>query len=126
MFALISIAVANFGFGSLWPLVRLVVLGLVARVCGFSVFMNQAREAARLCMANILSVVAAACDGDLGRMSQVIRITGHIRGNPEFGKQSDVISAASWVLTDLFGVRGRHARSAIGVDSFARWGGGGN
>ncbi|UII69871.1 glutamate/aspartate:proton symporter GltP [Pseudomonas sp. HN11] len=51
VFALISVTVANFGFGSLWPLARLVTLvyasivffgvvvfGLVARVCGFSVW----------------------------------------------------------------------------------------
>jgi proton glutamate symport protein len=51
VFALISVTVANFGFGSLWPLARLVTLvyaaiaffgvvvfGLVARLCGFSVW----------------------------------------------------------------------------------------
>jgi len=51
VFALISVTVANFGFASLWPLARLVslvyaaiaffgivVFGLVARFCGFSVF----------------------------------------------------------------------------------------
>ncbi|NWB46503.1 glutamate/aspartate:proton symporter GltP [Pseudomonas gingeri] len=51
VFALISVTVANFGFASLWPLARLVTLvyaaiaffgvvvfGLVARICGFSVF----------------------------------------------------------------------------------------
>ena len=51
VFALISVTVANFGFASLWPLARLVTLvyaaiaffgvvvfGLVARLCGFSVW----------------------------------------------------------------------------------------
>lgn len=86
-------------------------------VVGQPLTMEQAQEAARLCLANVLSIVAAACDGDLDRVAQVIRITGYVRGNAEFGAQSEVINAASQVLNDLFGERGRHARSAIGVHS---------
>lgn len=86
-------------------------------VVGQQLTMEQAQEAARLCLANVLSIVAAACDGDLDRVAQVVRITGYVRGNADFGAQSEVINAASQVLTDLFGERGRHARSAIGVHS---------
>jgi proton glutamate symport protein len=62
VFALISVTVANFGFASLWPLARLVTLvyaaiaffgvvvfGLVARLCGFSVW-----KLARILKAEIL------------------------------------------------------------------------
>ena len=38
VFALIAVTVANFGFSSLWPLAKLVLLGIVARLCGLSVW----------------------------------------------------------------------------------------
>ena len=38
VFALISVTVATFGFASLWPLAKLVVLGIVARLCGLSIW----------------------------------------------------------------------------------------
>jgi len=86
-------------------------------IVGEDLSIEQARDAARLCMANFLSIVAAACDGDLDRVAQVIRITGYVRGLSDFGAQSQIINAASDVLTVLFGKRGLHARSAIGVHS---------
>jgi enamine deaminase RidA (YjgF/YER057c/UK114 family) len=86
-------------------------------IVGEQLSIDQARDAARLCMANFLSIVAAACNGDLSRVAQVIRITGYVRGAADFGAQSQVIDAASEVLTALFGERGRHARSSIGVHS---------
>jgi enamine deaminase RidA (YjgF/YER057c/UK114 family) len=86
-------------------------------IVGEQLSIDQARDAARLCMANFLSIVAAACDGDLRRVMQVVRITGYIRGTTDFCNQSQVIDAGSEVLTSLFGERGRHARSAIGVHS---------
>ncbi|UII69868.1 RidA family protein [Pseudomonas sp. HN11] len=86
-------------------------------IVGEQLSIEQARDGARLCMANFLSIVAAACDGNLNRVAQVIRITGYVRGTQDFGAQSQVIDAASEVLTALFGERGRHARSAIGVHS---------
>ncbi|WP_397452964.1 RidA family protein [Pseudomonas sp. NA-150] len=90
------------------------------RYCGIvgqGISLEQAREAARLCVANFLSIVAAACEGDFSRVEQVIRITGYVRGEADFAAQSEVINAASQVLTEVFGERGRHARSAIGVHS---------
>jgi enamine deaminase RidA (YjgF/YER057c/UK114 family) len=86
-------------------------------IVGRDLSIQQAQAAARLCMANFLSIVAAACDGDLDRIQQVVRITGYVRGEADFGAQSEVINAASAVLTGLLGDRGRHARSAIGVHS---------
>jgi enamine deaminase RidA (YjgF/YER057c/UK114 family) len=86
-------------------------------IVGHDLSMEQAQSAARLCLANVLSIVAAACDGDLDRIRQVLRITGYVRGNSTFGAQSEVINAASATLIELLGDRGHHARSAIGVHS---------
>ncbi len=86
-------------------------------IVGATVSMAQAQEAAQLCLANFLSIVAAACGGDLSKVERIVRITGYVRGGPLFGEQSEVINAASQILVSLFGDRGHHARSAIGVHS---------
>jgi enamine deaminase RidA (YjgF/YER057c/UK114 family) len=86
-------------------------------IVGKDISIVEAREAARLCTANFLSILAAACCGDLSKVDRIVRITGYIRCTEEFGDQADVIDAASEMLEMLFGERGRHARSAIGVRS---------
>ena len=86
-------------------------------IVGKQLTLEQARDAAHLCMANFLSIVAAACDGDLGRVAQVIRITGYVRAASDFTAHPQVIDAASEVLTAVFGERGQHSRSALGVHS---------
>jgi|SRR5476649_2153393 len=86
-------------------------------IVGDSITVEDAQKAARLCTANFLSILAAACGGDLGKVERVVRITGYVRGVSDFTSQSQVINAASETLVNLFGDRGRHARSAIGVYS---------
>lgn len=70
-------------------------------IVGVDISINEAREAARLCMANFLSILAAACGGDLSKVDRVIRITGYVRCSADFGGQAEVIDAASEVLTIL-------------------------
>jgi enamine deaminase RidA (YjgF/YER057c/UK114 family) len=86
-------------------------------VVGLDTPVETAREAARLALANLLSILAAACDGDLGRVDRFVRLTGYIRSTSHFIEHSRVIDAASEILHTLFGARGRHVRSAIGVSS---------
>ncbi len=73
-----------------------------------------AQEAAKLCIANLLRVIYRDLGG-LGKIQQVIKITGFIASNPGFTDQHIVMNAASQFLTDLLGVMGEHARSAVGV-----------
>jgi enamine deaminase RidA (YjgF/YER057c/UK114 family) len=58
---------------------------------------------------------AAAALGSVDNIAGVLRITGFVRSAPGFGGQPGVINGASDLFVDLFGERGRHARSAIGV-----------
>jgi enamine deaminase RidA (YjgF/YER057c/UK114 family) len=46
----------------------------------------------------------------------VVRITGYVRSAPGFDGQPAVINGASDLFVELFGERGRHARSAVGVN----------
>jgi enamine deaminase RidA (YjgF/YER057c/UK114 family) len=86
-------------------------------VVGLDVSIESARAAARLSLLNLLSILAAACDGDLSRVDKFIRLTGYVRSTSEFGDHARIIDAASEILNAVFGERGRHVRSAIGVMS---------
>ncbi|MES4792242.1 MAG: hypothetical protein C4321_03990, partial [Chloroflexota bacterium] len=53
--------------------------------------------------------------GELDRVSRIVKLLGLVRCTPDFGQQPAVIDGASDLLVGLFGERGRHARSAIGM-----------
>jgi enamine deaminase RidA (YjgF/YER057c/UK114 family) len=78
---------------------------------------EQGREAARLCGLNLLAQVKRALDGDLDRVTRVLKLTGFVNAVPEFGEQPQVVNGASDLMVEVLGDAGRHARSAIGVGS---------
>jgi enamine deaminase RidA (YjgF/YER057c/UK114 family) len=47
-------------------------------------------------------------------------VTGFVASSPGFNEQPRVIDAASSLLAEIFGERGRHARSAVGVAELPR------
>lgn len=53
----------------------------------------------------------------LDRLEQIVRMAGFVQSAPDFYGQSDVMNAASGLLTELFGEKGRHARTSVGVSS---------
>jgi enamine deaminase RidA (YjgF/YER057c/UK114 family) len=77
---------------------------------------EQGYEAARNCMLNLLAVVRDDI-GELSRVKRVVKLLGMVNSTPEFGDQPKVINGASDLLVEIFGDRGRHARSAVGMTS---------
>lgn len=73
------------------------------------------KEAARLCAINVLAQVKAALDGDLGRITRYVRLGGFINSSPNFPGLPTVMNGASDLMVEVFGERGRHARSTVGV-----------
>ncbi|GAA1999077.1 RidA family protein [Brevibacterium samyangense] len=69
-----------------------------------------ARTAALNCLAAIKSVI-----GDLDRIEQVVKVTGFVASTPDFTGQPKVINGASELLGEVFGDKGVHARSAVGM-----------
>lgn len=89
--------------------------GLVGR----EVSVEQAAEAARLCVLQALAQLQLAL-GDLDRIERFVKVTGFVASAPGFGDQPKVIDAASQLLQMVFGEAGRHARSAVGVAELPR------
>lgn len=81
---------------------------------GEPVSLELGREAAKLCLLNILS----ALEGNgypLDSIRRVVKLTGFVQSAADFYDQPKVLNAASELLTELFGEFGRHARAAVGV-----------
>lgn len=88
--------------------------GFVAGKVGADVDVERAREAARLCALASLTALKSEI-GDLERVARIVKLLGFVNSAPGFGEQPKVIDGASELLISLFGDRGRHARSAVGV-----------
>lgn len=84
---------------------------------GQSLSPDDGRAAARLCFVNLVAQLKAACDGDLDRVKQVVRLGGFIAAPPEFTQHAVIMNGASDLAVELFGDAGRHARTTIGVPS---------
>jgi enamine deaminase RidA (YjgF/YER057c/UK114 family) len=91
-------------------------IAYTGKLCG-SVSLEAGQAAARLCFLNVLAQLRAACDGELDRVAQVLRLGGFIACTPEFTDQAAVMNGASDLAVAIFGDVGRHARSTVGVSA---------
>jgi enamine deaminase RidA (YjgF/YER057c/UK114 family) len=89
--------------------------GGVKGTVGVDLSLEAAQGAARLCGLNLLAQMSAACDGDLDRVVRVVKLNGFVQAGPDFLDIPKVVNGASDLMVEVFGDRGRHARSAVGV-----------
>jgi enamine deaminase RidA (YjgF/YER057c/UK114 family) len=88
---------------------------LVARgQLGSGVSMDDGEKAARACAVNLLAQLKAAL-GDLDKVTRVVRLGGFINSAPGFTDGPKVMNGASDLMVEVFGEKGRHARSTVGV-----------
>jgi enamine deaminase RidA (YjgF/YER057c/UK114 family) len=83
---------------------------------GKEVSLEQGYEAARIAAVNFLAIVKKEL-GSLDRVKRVVKVVGYVASDPDFYDQPKVINGASELLAEVFGDQGRHARSAVGVNS---------
>jgi len=86
---------------------------------GAEVDLATAREQARVCILQGLACLHSAL-GSLDRVEQILRINGYVASAPGFNDQPKVLDAASDLLVEILGDRGRHARAAVGVAELPR------
>jgi enamine deaminase RidA (YjgF/YER057c/UK114 family) len=89
--------------------------GLIKGILGKDMAVEQGKLAARQCAINLLAQVKVACDGDLDRLTQVIKLGGFVNSTPNFFEQPSIINGASDFLVEILGENGRHARTAVGA-----------
>ena len=81
---------------------------------GGGVSIDDGVKAARACAINILAQLKAAL-GDLDKIARVVRLGGYINSAPGFADGPKVMNGASDLMVAVFGDKGRHARTTIGV-----------
>ena len=82
---------------------------------GKDLSLDEAREEARTATINALSVLKAHV-GNLDKVTRCVKIAGYIASSPDFTEQPKVLNAASDLLFEIFGDKGKHARSTVGVN----------
>ncbi len=87
----------------------------VGRV-GSDVTVELGYEASKRVALNALGTLKNAI-GDLDRVEEIIKVLGFINSAPDFHRQPEVLNGFTDVLIEVFGDKGRHARSAVGTSN---------
>jgi enamine deaminase RidA (YjgF/YER057c/UK114 family) len=81
---------------------------------GATLTTEEGREAARSIAIDLIATLHAHV-GDLNRVTRIVKVMSLVNSTFEFTEQHLVTNGASELIADIFGERGKHARSAFGV-----------
>lgn len=81
---------------------------------GKEIKIEDAMEDAKTIVINALSILKSHI-GNLDNVKRCLKMTGYIASSDDFIEQPKVLNAASNLLYEIFGEKGKHARVAIGV-----------
>lgn len=81
---------------------------------GKDLTIEQGYVAARTTAISLLSTLKAEL-GELAHVRRIVKVTGFVNSMPDFVDQPKVINGCSDLLVALFGEKGKHARSAVGM-----------
>ena len=86
--------------------------GMITGRLGETMDLPAGQQAARRCGVNLLAQCKAAV-GDLSRIKRVIKLGGFVNCHPLFTDIPQVVNGCSDLMVEVFGEKGRHARSAV-------------
>ena len=81
---------------------------------GKDLTIEQGYEAARLTALNHLAVLKAEL-GSLNKVKRIVKVLGMVNCTEDFKDQPKVINGYSDLMVEIFGDKGKHARSAVGM-----------
>ncbi|MEO7666153.1 MAG: RidA family protein [Dehalococcoidia bacterium] len=87
---------------------------LITGKVGADVDIETAQEGARLCALACLSALQETV-GSLDNVQGIVKLLGFVNSAPGFTEQHVVMNGASDLLVSVFGERGKHARSSVGM-----------
>ena len=90
--------------------------GFIKGVLGKDLNVEEGYDAARQCAISLLAQLKSAVNGDLNKVTKVLKLGGFVNSAPDFTEQPSVINGASDLLVELLGEKGRHARTAVGAN----------
>jgi enamine deaminase RidA (YjgF/YER057c/UK114 family) len=77
---------------------------------------DEGKEAARLTAISLLATLKAYV-GDLNKVQRIVKVFGMVNADPSFTQHPMVINGCSDLMVEVFGEKGKHARSAVGMGS---------
>lgn len=83
---------------------------------GKDLSIEEGKEAARLTAIAQLAVLQAEL-GSLNKVKQIVKVLGMVHCEDDFTQHPQVINGFSDLMVEVFGERGKHARSAVGMNS---------
>jgi enamine deaminase RidA (YjgF/YER057c/UK114 family) len=81
---------------------------------GKDLTIEQGYEAAKLTAINHVAVLKAEL-GDLKKVKRIVKVLGMVNCTEDFKDQPKVINGYSDLMVEIFGDKGKHARSAVGM-----------
>ena len=84
---------------------------------GKDLSIEEGYEAARQTGICLLATLNDALDGDLSRVTRIVRVFGMVNSADDFYDQPKVINGCSDFLVEVFGNNGKHVRAAVGMAS---------
>lgn len=75
---------------------------------------EEGKQAARAIAIDLMGTLHAAV-GDLNKVKRIVKVMSLVNSSPEFTEQHLVTNGCSELLGEVFGDKGKHARSAFGV-----------
>ena len=90
--------------------------GFIKGVLGKDLDVEQGYNAARQCGISLLAQLKNAVNGDLNKVTKVVKLGGFVNSALDFTEQPSVINGASDLFVELFGEKGKHARTAVGAN----------
>lgn len=87
---------------------------LITGKVGRDLDLQSGEAAARNAAENLLAVMLDAVGGDFSVVEKILFVRGYVNAADDFHLVHKVIDAASKLIVDRLGDKGRHARTAIG------------
>ena len=81
---------------------------------GAGLSVEEGYEAARLVGINLLAVLKTTL-GDLDKVNRIVKLLSMVNSAPDFTDTPAVANGCSDLLVEVFGDKGKHARSAVGM-----------
>lgn len=86
---------------------------------GKDLTLEEGKAAARLTAINQLAVLKAEL-GNLNKVKRIVKVLGMVNCESDFKDHPNVINGFSDLMVEVFGEKGKHARSAVGMCSLPR------
>lgn len=81
---------------------------------GKDMSIEEGQKAARITGIMLLAALKSEI-GDLDKVKSIVKVLGMVNCTPDFESQPMVINGFSNLMVEVFGEKGKHARSAVGV-----------